>query len=113
MNRRPFLLRALPSSLFAQASRRKAYSAKIFPPSPPGSGCATSPAARDGTVWFAASATARWPARSARRQVDVSLGQGAAPHGVIVGPDGAAWVTEGGQNAIARVDPETTRCSSS
>jgi Streptogramin lyase len=26
---------------------------------------------------------------------------------VIVGPDGAAWVTEGGQNAIARVDPLT------
>jgi virginiamycin B lyase len=26
---------------------------------------------------------------------------------VIVGPDGAAWVTEGGQNAIARVDPAT------
>jgi virginiamycin B lyase len=26
---------------------------------------------------------------------------------VIVGPDGAPWVTEGGQNAIARVDPAT------
>ena len=36
----------------------------------------------------------------------VNLGQGAAPHGVIRGPDGAAWVTEGGQNAIARVDAE-------
>jgi streptogramin lyase len=24
---------------------------------------------------------------------------------VIIGPDGAAWVTDGGQNAIARVDP--------
>jgi virginiamycin B lyase len=35
------------------------------------------------------------------------LGPGAAPHGVIVGPDGAASVTEGGQNAIARVDPAT------
>jgi hypothetical protein len=29
-----------------------------------------------------------------------------APHGVIVGPDGAAWVTDGGLNAILRVDPE-------
>ena len=38
----------------------------------------------------------------------IPLGRGAAPHGVIVGPDGAAWVTEGGQNAIARVDPATT-----
>ena len=35
----------------------------------------------------------------------VQLGENAAPHGVIRGPDGAAWVTEGGQNAIARVDP--------
>jgi virginiamycin B lyase len=26
-------------------------------------------------------------------------------HGVIVGPDGAPWVTDGGQNAIVRVDP--------
>jgi hypothetical protein len=25
----------------------------------------------------------------------IALGPGAAPHGVIVGPDGAAWVTEG------------------
>ena len=31
----------------------------------------------------------------------VALGPGAAPHDVIVGPDVAAWVTEGGQNAIA------------
>jgi virginiamycin B lyase len=34
----------------------------------------------------------------------ISLGEGAAPHGVTTGPDGAAWVTEGGQNAIARVE---------
>ena len=38
---------------------------------------------------------------------EIPLGPGAAPHGVIVGPDGAPWVTEGGQNAIARVDPAT------
>jgi virginiamycin B lyase len=37
----------------------------------------------------------------------IPLGRGAAPHGVIVGPDNAAWVTEGGQNAIARVDQAT------
>jgi virginiamycin B lyase len=36
---------------------------------------------------------------------DVDLGPNAAPHGVTVGPDGAAWVTEGGQNAIARYKP--------
>jgi virginiamycin B lyase len=38
---------------------------------------------------------------------EVPLGQGSAPHGVIVGPDRAAWITDGGQNAIVRVDPAT------
>jgi virginiamycin B lyase len=37
----------------------------------------------------------------------IPLGDGSAPHGVIVGPDGAAWVTDGGLNAIVRVDQET------
>jgi virginiamycin B lyase len=35
------------------------------------------------------------------------LGSGSAPHGVITGSDGAAWVTDGGLNAIVRVDPAT------
>ena len=35
------------------------------------------------------------------------LGDGSAPHGVIVGPDGAPWITDGGLNAIVRVDPST------
>ncbi len=39
--------------------------------------------------------------------VEVALGKGSAPHGVIVGPDHAAWVTDGGQNAIVRFDPAT------
>ena len=30
-----------------------------------------------------------------------------APHGVVIGPDGAPWVTDGGLNAILRVDPNT------
>ena len=37
----------------------------------------------------------------------ISLGKDSSPHGVIVGPDGAAWITDGGQNAIVRVDPKT------
>ena len=37
----------------------------------------------------------------------VPLGDGSSPHGVIVGPDGNAWVTDGGLNAIVRVDAES------
>jgi virginiamycin B lyase len=37
----------------------------------------------------------------------IALGQGSAPHGVIIGPDGAPWITDGGLNAIVRVDPRT------
>lgn len=38
---------------------------------------------------------------------ELPLGRNSAPHGVIVGPDGAAWITDSGQNAIVRVDPAT------
>lgn len=37
----------------------------------------------------------------------IELGAASAPHGVIVGPDGAPWLTDGGLNAIVRVDPAT------
>jgi virginiamycin B lyase len=35
----------------------------------------------------------------------VPLGTGSRPHGVITGPDNAIWITDGGANAIVRVDP--------
>ena len=44
-----------------------------------------------------------------RRTRHTALGEGSAPHGVIVGPDGAPWITDGGLNAIVRVDPKTLR----
>jgi len=37
----------------------------------------------------------------------VALGRGSAPHGVVAAGDGAPWLTDGGQNAIVRVDPRT------
>lgn len=39
----------------------------------------------------------------------LDLPRGAAPHGVIVGPDDGIWLTVGGLNAIVRVDPESLR----
>ena len=66
--------------------------------------------ARDGGVWYTAQATGRLgrlnPANG--ETSEVSLGDGSAPHGVIVGPDGAAWVTDGGQDAIVRVDAQSS-----
>ncbi len=37
----------------------------------------------------------------------VPLGAGSSPHGVIAAEDGAPWLTDGGQNAIVRVDPKS------
>jgi virginiamycin B lyase len=65
--------------------------------------------APDGSVWYTAQHTGELgrldPATGETRHI--KLGAGSAPHGVIVGPDGAAWVTDSGQNAIVRVDAET------
>lgn len=61
--------------------------------------------APDGGVWFTAQRSGHlgWFDPSSGRVELVPLGAGSAPHGVIQGPDRAAWVTDGGQNAIVRV----------
>ena len=74
----------------------------------PGSGSRDVACNADGTVWFCGQRDGTLnllDPRDGGLKV-VALGQGAAPHGVVIGPDGAAWVTEGGQNSIARVDPK-------
>jgi virginiamycin B lyase len=38
---------------------------------------------------------------------EIPLGNRSAPHGVVIGPDGAPWITDSGLNAIVRVDPKT------
>jgi virginiamycin B lyase len=62
-----------------------------------------------GPVWYTAQrqgALGRLdPATGAVEQIP--LGSGSAPHGVIVGPDGAPWITDSGLNAIVRVDAGT------
>jgi virginiamycin B lyase len=39
----------------------------------------------------------------------VKLGEGSAPHGVITGKDGKAWIADGGQNAVVSYDPQTQK----
>ncbi len=67
------------------------------------------PAADGERVWYTAQdAGALGLLDPATGEVErVKLGAGSAPHGVIVGPDGAAWVTDSGLNAMVRVDAET------
>src|SRR5215472_11571652 len=61
----------------------------------------------DGGVWFTAQAAGYlgWLDPNSGEIRQIPLGPHSAPHGVIVGPDGAPWMTDGGQNAIVRVDP--------
>jgi len=61
--------------------------------------------APDGGVWFTAQRSGHlgWLDPKTGRTELVALGAGSAPHGVIQGPDQAAWVTDGGLNAIVRV----------
>lgn len=63
----------------------------------------------DGIVWYTAQHQEALgilnPLTGETRHIH--LGSGARPHGVIVGPDGAPWITDGGLNAIVRVDPAT------
>jgi len=63
----------------------------------------------DGPVYFTAQSSGKLGILDPKTgQVDeVALGPASAPHGVIVGPDGAAWITDGGQNAILRFDPKS------
>jgi virginiamycin B lyase len=69
------------------------------------------PAADGRSVWYTAQGSGQLglldPATGESRLIP--LGDGSAPHGVIVGPDGAPWVTDGGLNAIVRVDPSTEK----
>ena len=61
--------------------------------------------APDGGVWFSAQRSGHlgWFDPASGKVELVALGAGSSPHGVIQGPDRAAWLTDGGQNAIVRV----------
>jgi virginiamycin B lyase len=61
--------------------------------------------APDGGVWFTGqrSGDLGWFDPKTGKVELVPLGSNSAPHGVIQGPDHAAWITDGGQGAIVRV----------
>ena len=61
--------------------------------------------APDGGVWFSAQRSGHlgWFDPKTGRTELIALGAGSSPHGVIQGPDRAAWLTDSGQNAIVRV----------
>jgi virginiamycin B lyase len=61
--------------------------------------------APDGGVWYTAQRSGHlgWFDPGTGRSELIDLGSGSAPHGVIQGPDKAAWITDGGQGAIVRV----------
>ena len=61
--------------------------------------------APDGGVWFSAQRSGHlgWFDPKSGKTELIALGSGSSPHGVIQGPDKAAWLTDGGQQAIARV----------
>jgi len=61
--------------------------------------------APDGGVWFSAQRSGHlgWFDPKTGRTELIALGSGSSPHGVIQGPDQAAWLTDGGQQAIVRV----------
>ena len=77
-------------------------------PVPGGSGPHDVAPALDGGVWYTAqnSGELGWldPTTGGTRHTD--LGEGSAPHGVIVDHDGTAWITDGGLNAIVAVAPD-------
>lgn len=61
--------------------------------------------APDGGVWFSAQRSGHlgwFDAKTGNVEL-IALGPGSSPHGVVQGPDKAAWLTDGGQQAIARV----------
>src|SRR5436309_15715964 len=109
MNRRQFLsstaagMLAAPALLRGALAQEGPFRVKYYPVAA-GMGSRDVTPAPDGSIWFCGQrngALGRLDPRDGSYRL-IGLGKGAAPHGVIIGPDGAAWVAEGGQDASAR-----------
>lgn len=92
---------AHPSPLRAQPARQQSW--PLVAPSR--TGIHDVAPAPDGGVWFTAQRSGHlgWFDPKSGRTELITLGRGSAPHGVIQGPDRAAWITDGGLNSIVRV----------
>lgn len=105
MSTRRDLLAALPvfaaSPLFAATASQQSWPLNT----PSRTGIHDLAPAPDGGVWFSAQRSGHlgWFDPKSGRTELIALGSGSSPHGVIQGPDHAAWLTDGGQNAIVRV----------
>lgn len=62
----------------------------------------------DGAIWLCGyknGTLGRFDSRTGEIRL-TELGQGSTPRSVLLGPDGALWLTDAGQNAILRVDAD-------
>ena len=94
------------SQIFAQPANESVIKEYLVPP---GSHPHDVAPASNGSVWYTAQHSGELGLLDpiSGKTQHIALGRGSAPHGVIVGPDDAPWITDGGLNAIVRVDPST------
>ena len=108
-NRREFLAAlggtaaasVLPSTALAQPQRMQSWPLNA----PSRTGIHDVAPAPDGGVWYSAQRSGHlgWFDPKTGRSELIKLGANSSPHGVIQGPDKAAWLTDGGAQAIVRV----------
>ncbi len=96
---------ALPQPLHAQSGKQsdRMQSWPLNTPRP--TGIHDLAPAPDGGVWYTAQRSGHlghFDPKSGKSEL-IGLGPRSSPHGVIQGPDKAAWITDSGQNAIVRV----------
>ena len=97
----------LPGAFSAQAQPTQALKLQSWPLNTPSrTGIHDLAPAPDGGVWYSAQRSGHlgWFDPKTGKSELIALGKGSSPHGVIQGPDKAAWLTDGGQNAIVRVE---------
>lgn len=99
-------LAGLQRPVYAQSNPPRSFSVQGWPLlTPSTTGIHDLAPAPDGGVWYTAQRSGHlgWFDPKSGRSELIRLGLGSSPHGVIQGPDGAAWITDSGLNAIVRV----------